>query len=470
MVALVVHRPLGVALVHPRRHRGEVLTGARLVAERPHHHARVVLVALDGALDAVQVRGAPAGVVAGAPLPAHLLEAVRLEIALQDHPEAELVHQLEHARMRRIVARADRVDVRALHELEVGHDLGLVEDAAEIRMPLVPVDAVEHHAAAVDQEPVALDDDGSKTQSQRHRLGGARHGGVVEARRLGRPRLDAWDLHRRDVARGVPGHGQVELRHPERQRVRGLVGDDLGDDPPRAGRAGLVVRAVERGAQPHVLDAAGGPRLEGHVAEDAGEPPLVLVLEVARGRPLVHAHDDEVAPRTDGRRDVELLHEPASRADADLDAVDPHAVARLDPVEAQQHASGIRPRLRQLERAPMIARRVLVGHERRVDRERVLLVRVDRMPVRAVALEHPVRRHADDVPARVVVVLSGDVVGLLAVGEEAVVAGFAGSAGQQAEPPVAVQREPRRVGAEPGARGRAGSRAGGEVREVGHVT
>ena len=87
-VVLVVQRPRRVALARPVGHRDEVAPDPALVAERPHDHARVVLVALDRALDPVEVRLAPAGVVARVAAPADLLEAVRLEVALGDHVQA----------------------------------------------------------------------------------------------------------------------------------------------------------------------------------------------------------------------------------------------------------------------------------------------------------------------------------------------------------------------------------------------
>ena len=67
-------------------------------------------------LDPVEVHLAPVGVVGGVAHPAVRLEAVGLEVALVDHPEAELVGEVEQRRVRRVVARADRVEVVPLHE------------------------------------------------------------------------------------------------------------------------------------------------------------------------------------------------------------------------------------------------------------------------------------------------------------------------------------------------------------------
>ena len=118
-VALVVHGPRGVELVrHPRR-RLEVAPGAGLVAERPEDHARVVAVARDRAGHAVDVGRLPRRVVARVAPPPDVDEPVRLEVALVDEVEAELVREPRQVRMRRVVGRADRVHVVLLHQQQL---------------------------------------------------------------------------------------------------------------------------------------------------------------------------------------------------------------------------------------------------------------------------------------------------------------------------------------------------------------
>src|SRR4029077_7462194 len=63
--ALVVDQSARVAVPDPLRHLLQVAAGPGLVAPRPHNHAGMVLVPLDGALDAVQIGRPPAGIVAG---------------------------------------------------------------------------------------------------------------------------------------------------------------------------------------------------------------------------------------------------------------------------------------------------------------------------------------------------------------------------------------------------------------------
>ena len=341
--------------------------------------------------------------------------------------------------MRRVVARADGVHVELLHPDQVGAGVLLVEDPAALGVRLVPVHPVEDDPAPVDEEPVAADLHGAEAEAQRDglALGGDR--GVVEPWGLGGPRLDRPDLDRGDVGGRLPDGLHAELGDAQDDREGGRARGDLGDE-----RAGAV---RERGAEPDVLQTVGAACAERHVAEDAGQPPLVLVLQVARRRPLVHAHGEKVPLGADLLGHIELVGEPAAARGADLHTVQPDPVERFDTVEAQHDAGVGGPPARKVEPAPVVACRVLVGHEGRLDRERVLHVGVDRAPVAAVAVQDPVRRDRKGVPAGVVQVGACDVVREVGGGGEP-------------EPPVAVQRERRRVGVQPGA-GRTESAGGG---------
>src|SRR3954463_16791062 len=96
------------------------------------------------------VRPPPGRWVGRLPPPLQREEAVRLEVALVDDVEAELVAQLEEARVRRVVRRAHRVDVVGLHELDVAAHHVLADGAPGQRVELVPVDAVQLDAVPVD--------------------------------------------------------------------------------------------------------------------------------------------------------------------------------------------------------------------------------------------------------------------------------------------------------------------------------
>ncbi len=382
MIALVVHGAPGVAVMHPGRHRSQIRAGAGLVAQRPQHDRGMVLVPLDSPFDAVQQGVAPRRVIAGIPGPAARFEAVGLQVALQDHPEAQLIAQVEQPRMRGIVTGPDRVHVEPLHQGEILTGPGLVEDPAAIGMGFVPVHAVEHHPATVDQQPVAVDRHGAETQPQRHRLAGAAHRDLVEPGELRRPRLHPVDSHRRHFGRRRPDGFDAQLRDPQSDRVGVRFGHDLWCEQPHP--SGVVA------TQPDIVQAKCRAGQQGHVAEDARQPPLVLVLQVAARRPLMHPHHQQIRARPDGVRHVELLRQPTARTDPDLDAVEPHPVPRLDPVEAQQHRPGVAERGRQVEPSPVVTGRVVVRHVRRIDRERELHIGVDRTAVASITLQHPV--------------------------------------------------------------------------------
>ena len=255
-----------------------------------------------------------AGSSLGLPAQPLALEAVRFEVALEDDPEAHFVGEVEQARVRRVVAGADRVDVELLHQGQVGAGEVLVEDAAAVGMGLVPVHAVEDDAPAVDQEPVADDLHRAEPEAERDASRPALATVASYSRGISADHGSTASIaDRGNVRRGVPCDVHTQLRHGERHR-EGVAGrGDFGVDRAGAGIAG----AAERGAQPDVVDAACRPGLQRHVAEDARQPPLVLVLEVARRRPLVHAHGQHVRSRAHRVGDVELLGQPAPDADAD---------------------------------------------------------------------------------------------------------------------------------------------------------
>jgi hypothetical protein len=254
--------------------------------------------------------------------------------------------------VRRVVAGADRVDVEALHTGQVGAGVLLVEDPAPLGVGLVAVHPAEDDPAAVDEEPVAADLHAAEADPHRDGLGSARDRRLVQPRPLGGPGPHRGRRQRRHVRGTRPHLLDAEFRDAQGDgeclRARG----DLGVDPP--------VPVLVAGAQPDVLDAAGGAGVQGDVAEDARQPPLVLVLDVAGRRPLVHPHRDDVVTRPDGRGDVELVGQPAAARVADLLAVDPDPEQRLHPVEAQHDPLGVLPAAGQVEVAAVVAGRVLV--------------------------------------------------------------------------------------------------------------
>ena len=90
--AFVVDRAGRVVVVDPAGHRGVVRAAAGLVAQRPDHHAGVVLVPLDHADRPLHEGGVPGGDVRE-----QAADAVGFEVGLVHHVDAVLVAQLVHA-------------------------------------------------------------------------------------------------------------------------------------------------------------------------------------------------------------------------------------------------------------------------------------------------------------------------------------------------------------------------------------
>ena len=393
MVALVVDGPRGVAVPRPVGHRREVLPGVRLVAEAERDHRRVVLVPLDRALHPVEQRLTPAGVGRGAVDPAVQLEAVRLVVVLEHHVQPELVAQVEQPRVRRVVRCTDGVDVERLHELQVGAGPVLVEHAPSRVVHLVAVDAEQRQGTTVQQPRTVHDLRPPEPDTQRHGLGRGRDRGVVQPWRLRAPRLDGPGIHGRDA--GVRLERQVVSQFWDADPYRG-TGRDHFDPDAATSAVGVVV-----GVQPHVLDAARGAPQQLDLAEQPGQPPLVLVLEVRPRGPLPHGDLDRVRTCPDDARHVELPGQPRPASHPDGDIVHDDVSLGFGAQKAKQDATGrVVPGLGYGELPPVGTRRVGVRDVRRIDGERVLHVRVRRTAPCAVPDEHPVRRdgHAAGTP------------------------------------------------------------------------
>ena len=353
-LALVVDQPARVAAADPLGHLLEVAAGPGLVAQRPHDHAGMVLVPLDGALDPVQAGGPPAGGRRWGCPASPQGETVGLQVALVDHQQPVLVAQVEEPRVRRVVAGPHRVDVVLLHQHDVGPHGGLVQAAAGFRMPLVPVHAAELDNVPVEPDLPVADLDAAEPDPEADVAARAGQDRVVQPGMFVRPGLgrDAV-LGRRPSAAAMPSSGT--------DSVAGRSVSTRED-------AGAVVGVVV-GVHEEVPDRPGRLVDQGDAAEDAGQPPHVLVLQVGPGRPLVHADRDHVVFGPNEPGDIELPDQPAALAVADGRTVDEHGEARVHPVEADDGRPAGVPVRRQREAPPVLPRRVAVGDVGRVDRE-----------------------------------------------------------------------------------------------------
>ena len=152
---------------------------------------------------------------------------------------------------------------------------------------------------------------------------------------------------------------------------------------------------VQRRADEHVAHVDRRRGEEAHVAEDAAQPPHVLVFEVAPVGPLEDLHVERVPAGPEEGRDVEFRRHVAALAVADPPAVDPAIEGAVHAVEDEEDLPPLPVRWSG-ERAAVEPRRVLLRDARRVYRVGVVDVGVLR---NAVAVHLPVARDGDAVPA-----------------------------------------------------------------------
>ena len=108
------------------------------------------------------------------------------------------------------------------------------------------------------------------------------------------------------------------------------------------------------------------------------------------------AHGDRVDAGAHEPGHVELVGKAGTTSHTHPLAVDPHAGLTFDAIEAQRNNAAL-PLARKFEGAPVVADRVIVRREGRINREREVDVRIGGKPVGALALQNPVAGHSDSV-------------------------------------------------------------------------
>ena len=181
------------------------------------------------------------------------------------------------------------------------------------------------------------------------------------------------------------------------QAFRGGLRDVV--DEQVAGKFAVLVVLVQCGVHVEVVDADGWKGHEGDFAEDAAEPPHVLVFEIRRVAPLEDADLQRVLfDILDNGCDIEFGDNAASFAHADELAVQLDFKIGVDAAERQDDAFAVPFRI-DGERAAIDARGIFVGHVGRIRGERQDDVRVLRL---AETGHLPVGRHLQRVPRLVV--------------------------------------------------------------------
>ena len=353
--------------------------------------------------------------------------------------------------MGRVVAGADGVQIVPLHEQHRVAHLVAVEDPALPRVEVVPVHPPDPEPPPVHQPGVTDDLHPAEARPQGDGLGGVRHVDRVQARHVRAPALHRADLEgvRRGGVRDLGGEPEFGAGDPHRVSLGRAAELECQAAP---SGVGIAIRAEE-----HVVQGGVRPVQEGHLAEEAREPPLVLVLDVGHRRPLVDPDDQDVLPLPDAVRHVQFLPQATPPDDPHLVTVQPHPPHGLQPVEPQPHPAGGEPFRWELEPPAVVAGRIGVRNVRGVERKRVLDVGVRRTPPAPVPAEDPVGGDVDRVPSRVVVVGAGRRGVRLA------------DAGVEAEPPLAAQVESGGTRVQVGARGDPASGPGGDRLDVAGV-
>ena len=199
----VVQWPARVVAADPCRQRVVRSAVPRLVAERPHDDARMVLVALHHPRATVDPHVHVLRVVAEA-------EDVRvgLDVRLVDDVEAELVAQVVEARVVGHVRGAHHVESELLHQHEVIAHLFERDHPTGVRVEVVTVHAAQQDRLAVDEEVATPDLDPPEPDRDRRSVVQVAFGieqrdlQLIPVGLLGRPRHDVGDLR-------VQAHGMT---------------------------------------------------------------------------------------------------------------------------------------------------------------------------------------------------------------------------------------------------------------------
>ena len=378
---------------------------ARLVAERPHDHARVVAVTLDHPRPSRQPRRPVPGVVAQAGV-----VGVALDVGFVDDVHADLVAEVEEARVVRIVRTTHGGDVVAPHGEQVVAHVVDGDCLAPYRMMVVTVHPEDPDRLAVDEQLPIADLDAAEPDQLLMDLDD-RPGGIdqfgdhaVARRRLGRPRIDVGDLEvRRCPMTTEPIGGRERVGHSARHRAGDPATPQCLEPEAHLPTGGWGLHASDgrthlegagRVAQPGIADQRRQiyrcPRLEVHLTVQTGHPPLVLVFHVAVGAPADHDDRHIVQPGPHEGGHVVLARQSAVGAVPDEPTVDVDRVHALCTADVDDDLATAPP-CRHRHLASVDARRIPVGQPRRRAIERHLYVRVLRMVVDA--LQRPVARH-----------------------------------------------------------------------------
>ena len=211
-----------------------------LVEEREDDHGRMVEAVAHHELRLLQLLGDESRI--------HevvLLAALRVALAvapaerLLPHEHAHLVAEVEESLRLRVVRAAEEVAAHLLQVLDVGEHEALRRGGAELHLLVVSVRALEEDPLAVEVEPAVPRLDRADAEAShngrdallrvRRGRAGARpsQGDCVQVRRVRRPELEVWHLHRGAAVRESGLHLARAVKDERRVKVAVLEVDRL---------------------------------------------------------------------------------------------------------------------------------------------------------------------------------------------------------------------------------------------------
>ncbi len=206
-VVLVVHGA-AVARFEFERRLSEAPAVARLVAERPHDHARAVFVALvhrDRALaDRRFVKGIVGElIISGNIVPAvGIHHAVRFHVRFVDDVKTVFVAQAVEFGRVGIMRSSDRIDVELFHELQVPAHILDADDGARYGMGFMPINAEKFDGLSVKEKHAVLNFRFANTNLFAYDLFAADDGKRVEIGAFGAPKAGIFHAENRRFPRG----------------------------------------------------------------------------------------------------------------------------------------------------------------------------------------------------------------------------------------------------------------------------
>ena len=346
-VALIVGEARLVEGLDGILHGLEVVAAAALVAVGPEQDAGLVAQPQHLALVALHHGGLELLVAAERRV------AVALYVGLGQHVDAELVAEVVEVGVVGIVARADGIDIEALHHQQVLLRLLVGHGASALGAEVVAVHAVEDDALAVDQQGAV----GTHRHLTQAHLAAAHVKHLVavlqsddegvELRLLGVPQArvgDAQaaqrDLSRRGDAHALLGHDGAAVHN---LRLHGAIGKGgtLHVDDDAVG--GHCIVATEGGGEEVVADLRLRSRPKEHVARDARQAPVVLALQERAAGEAIHAHGYIIGSRAHVLCNIKVRGQVAVLGIAYKLSVHPDVVAVSGTIEAHVDVAVVPP-------------------------------------------------------------------------------------------------------------------------------